>query len=119
MDGHVKSSHDSCRLTLPISRLASNACLRHGATATMLDLHTSSVQHSPRSAPAPRLWLLSGVRETRHPRQSSQYTKREELCQCYHQQLPRTYSTSCVFCSPGTERPSSALSCSAPGRGGR
>ena len=45
------------RLALPISRPASNACLRHGATATMLGLYTSSVQHSPRSAPVPCLWL--------------------------------------------------------------
>src|SRR5438309_1781664 len=46
-----------CYLALPTGRLASNACLRHGATATMLDLYTSSVQDSPRSAPVPRLWL--------------------------------------------------------------
>src|SRR2546427_524718 len=43
-------------LALPIRRLASSACLQHGATVTMLDLYTSSVQHSPRSAPVLRLW---------------------------------------------------------------
>src|SRR5215471_18751149 len=47
------------------------------------------------------------------------YATKEELGQCYHQQLPRICNAFCVSCSPDTDRILSASSCSAPGRGGR
>jgi hypothetical protein len=85
-------------LTLLISRLVSNACLQHKATATMLNLYTSSVWDSHGNALMLRLWLCLGAREMKHPGRSSQYTQREELCQCYHRRLPRTCNASCVSC---------------------
>src|SRR2546427_9599334 len=118
--GQTRQVTIPARLALPISRLASNACLRHGATATMLGLYTSlRLGWSRKCSDATSLAVIKDNGSEIFRDLIAVYAKGEELCQCYHQQLPRTCSTSCASCTPGMERLSSASSCSAPGRGER
>ena len=55
--GRTRQVTISSRLALPICRLASNVCLQHGATVTMLGLHTFFIWDGSGSALRLRLWL--------------------------------------------------------------
>src|SRR4029434_8775897 len=55
--GRTRQVTISSCLALPICRLASNVCLRHGATATMLSLYTFFIWEGSGSALRLRLWL--------------------------------------------------------------